>query len=102
MRKELQLSQKSFAQKINISQNHLSAIENGVRELTDRVAEDIIRTFSVNRDWLLNGTGSMFTDSLADLALDEEVRELAESYASLPLEQRQIIRDMLDALAKSK
>lgn len=100
IRKELKLSQKAFSEKINISQNHLSSIENGVRELTDRVAEDVIRVFNVNRNWLLNDNEPMFIDLLTDMNLDDEVKELARNYASLPAEQRQVIRDMLNVLTK--
>lgn len=100
IRKALKLSQKAFSEKISISQNHLSSIENEVRELTDRVAEDVIRVFNVNRNWLLNENEPMFIDSLTDMKLDDEVKELARNYAALPVEQRQIIRDMLNALSK--
>lgn len=60
LRKELKLSQSSFADKIDISRNFVGLVECGERNLSDRTIKDICEVFNVNEDWLRNGTGEMF------------------------------------------
>ena len=59
----LHLSQKDFAEKINISRSNLGNIETNKINLTERVLMDICRTFHVNQDWLTNGTDPIFTEN---------------------------------------
>ena len=60
IRKELGLSQEEFAQKISLTKNYISLVENGNRFLADRTITDLCRIFSVNEIWLRNGEGNMF------------------------------------------
>lgn len=75
LRKELGLTQVEFASKIRLSQNHLTGIETGKRNLTDPVSKLICNEFDVNEQWLRTGEGDMFTEQNASL-----VRQLAEKY----------------------
>ena len=60
IRKELSLSQDEFAQKISLTKNYISLVENGNRSLADRTITDLCRIFSVNEKWLRTGEGNMF------------------------------------------
>ena len=60
IRLKLKLTQDDFAKKIGIKQAAISAIEKGIRNVTDRIINDICREFNVNEEWLRNGTGEMF------------------------------------------
>lgn len=58
LRVRLQLSQEEFGKKIGIeSRAHISLLESGKRNITDRIITDICREFSVNEDWLRTGAG---------------------------------------------
>lgn len=75
LRKENNLSQEEFGEKINIkAKAHISSLESGKRSVTDRIINDICREFNVNEDWLRNGTGEMFVDASV-LSLDDYAKK---------------------------
>ncbi|XZM35433.1 helix-turn-helix domain-containing protein (plasmid) [Clostridium perfringens] len=92
LRKSHGMSQKEFGDILNISQNHVSALENGSREITSRLINDICSKFCVNKDWFLNGKGNMFKDikSLDDIE-DPEIKEFAQLFAQADSETRKYI-----------
>ena len=103
LRKHLNLSQKSFAQKIGITDSGLSNLESGKRNLTEQTIISICREFNVNRSWLVEGVGDMFTDipktALDELAkqfeLSETEKELVSDFCTLPKEQRAFVLNFL-------
>lgn len=60
VRKKLDISQADFGNKIGIGQAGVSAIENGIRRITERNIQLICEKFSVNESWLRTGKGEMF------------------------------------------
>lgn len=55
------MSQKEFGKKIGIeSRAHISSLESGNRNITDRIINDICREFNVSEDWLRYGKGDMY------------------------------------------
>lgn len=55
------MSQEAFGKKIGIeSRAHISSLENGSRNITDRIVNDVCREFDVNEHWLRTGEGEMF------------------------------------------
>lgn len=72
IRNILQLNQSDFANKIGIGQAGLSAIEKGIRNVTDRNIQLICSAFNVNENWLRTGEGEMFDV----LSPDEEMMAL--------------------------
>lgn len=70
LRETLGISQEEFGKKIGISRFSISNYESGKRNLTDRVINDICRTYKVNHIWLTEGIGEMFLD-LPETLLDE-------------------------------
>ena len=68
------LSQEEFGSKINIkSRGHISALENGTKDLTERMIKDIVREFNVNEEWLRTGEGEMFRTLTPDQELADFV-----------------------------
>lgn len=59
IRKESGLTQEEFAQKIDLTKNYISLVENGGRTLAGRTVSDICRIFSINEEWLKTGNGEM-------------------------------------------
>lgn len=57
------MSQEEFGKKIGIeSRAHISALENGSRNITDRIIKDVCREFDINKDWFLTGDGEMLKE----------------------------------------
>lgn len=54
------LNQSEFAENIGIGQAALSALEKGIRNVTDRNIVLICENFNVNEHWLRTGEGEMF------------------------------------------
>ena len=80
LRKELHLTQKSFAEILGTKQNTIATYEMGRNNPSDPVIRSICIAFNVNEDWLRNGTGSMFiqpnTFSLDDYAKQRNLSDL--------------------------
>ena len=95
IRLKLRLSQKKFGDKMFLSQDQISLLENGKRNITDRTLNDICRTFNVNEEWLKYGHGEMFIDPVANIDASEDVRELVKKILSLSEEDRRTIEDLI-------
>lgn len=108
LRKVLNLSQESFSSKLNISRSHFAMIENGSKNITDRVFSDICRVFNVNEEWLINGTGEMFAptfnDKLDQLASEYNFSKLEytffSSYLKLDEKKREAVTEFLESIVK--
>lgn len=103
LRKYLNLSQRVFAEKLGITDSGLSNLESGKRNLTEQMVISICREFNVNRAWLVDGIGEMFTN-LPETIIDElglqyelsdEEKDLVADFCKLPKEQRTIIMSFL-------
>lgn len=70
------LTKTAFADRLNLSQPHISKITLGESAPSDRTIADICREFGVNETWLRTGEGEMFK------ALDRE-QEIAQITADL-------------------
>lgn len=57
IRKEVNLTQREFAEKIGLKQNTVAAYEIGATQPSERTLCEICRVFGYNVDWLVNGTG---------------------------------------------
>lgn len=61
VRKALGLTQKEFAERIQIGNSSLSKIEKGINNPSKQTIALICKEFSVNQKWLEDGTGDMIT-----------------------------------------
>ena len=113
IRKALNLKQEEFGEIIKFSRSHVSSLENGTRELTDRIISDVCREFNVNENWLRTGEGgeaNMFLRP-ATFSLDEEAKKsnlseleiaIMRSYMSLDRATRDKLMDDIEAHFKKK
>lgn len=113
IRRDLDLTQQEFADRIGIKRNTVANYETGRNEPVDSVVSLICREFHVNEEWLRNGIGEMFTQDSEDelQALTEKYslstadRILIEKYISLKPEARkaalQFMTDVAASLNKS-
>jgi transcriptional regulator with XRE-family HTH domain len=72
VRKQEKLSQTEFADKLGLTKNFISLLENGNRIPSDRTISDICRIFDIEEDWLRHGLEPM----RAERSRDEEIAEL--------------------------
>ena len=63
LRKNLELTQQAFADKIGMKQNTIAQYEMGRTTPSDAIVFSICREFGVNEKWLRNGEGEMFIKS---------------------------------------
>ena len=75
LRKELNLTQEKFGERLGMKKNSISQIENGINALTEQLFVSICREFNVNEEWLRTGEGGMFvtlnrTQQIAQLTAD--------------------------------
>lgn len=91
IRKELDLTQQEFADRIGIARGNVGAYEVGKNAPSDAVISLICREFNVNEDWLRDGIGDMFlpADRNADIArltkqlLNEESDSFKNRFVSI-------------------
>ena len=66
--KELNISQRQFAMKIHLDTGYFSKIIHGKVNPPDRILLLIENVFHVNKEWLENGQGEIFSDQDMPLA----------------------------------
>ena len=114
IRKELDLTQQEFADRIGIKRNSLANYETGRNTPMDAIVTSICREFDVNEEWLRTGTGEMFIpldrrSSIAKLTkqlLDEEEdsfkNRLISVLANLTEDQWETLAEIAEKLTKEK
>ena len=60
LRKQLNLSQQEFSEKIHISRSQLSYYESGTVNIPERSQNEICEKFGVNIEWLRTGEGEVY------------------------------------------
>ena len=99
LRKELDLTQQEFADRLGIKRNTIANYECGRNKPVGSVFSLICREFNINEEWLRNGTGEMFvkasTFSLDDYAklhnLTEKDKEVIRRFMELDSDTRDAI-----------
>ena len=75
IRRESDLTQQEFADRLKIGRNNIAGYETGKRSPSDAVISLICREFNVNETWLRTGEGEMFAP-----APNTEMELLAKKY----------------------
>ena len=96
--KELGISQRQFAMKINLDAGYLSRIIQGKVNPPDRILLLIENVFHVNKEWLENGTGEIFYNCSISLAK----KQVLESIDSLNDEQVHAVSSFIKYLTEYK
>ena len=63
IRKALGLTLEKFGEKVGVTKQTVSRIENGINNLTEQMTKSIFREFNVDYIWLTTGEGEMFVES---------------------------------------
>ena len=62
LRKELDMTQQEFADKLGTARNNIAGYETGKRNPSNAVISLICREFNINEKWLRTGEGEMFIE----------------------------------------
>lgn len=95
--KELNMSQRQFATKINLDPGYFNKIINGKVDPPDRILLLIENIFNVSKNWLENGEGKMFYTQGASLAK----KQILESIELLSDEQVKAVSTFIKYLTES-
>lgn len=114
LRKQINLTQQAFADRLNLKRNTVGSYEVNVVEPSDRTISDICREFNVNETWLRTGEGEMFnqitrsekiTAFLTNITVDEGddfKRRFVEMLAELEPEDWKLLERMAEKLQKKE
>lgn len=114
LRKQVNLTQQAFADRLNLKRNTVGSYEVNVVEPSDRTISDICREFNVNETWLRTGEGEMFnqitrsekiTSFLTEITEDEgddSKRRFVEMLAELEPEDWKLLERMAEKLQKKE
>jgi len=112
LRVELDLNQGEFAERIEIVQSALSAIESGRKPLTDRNLKLICFEFGVNETWLRTGIGDMLSQKPTppvDVNTQDDERLLSQeeeifitTYKKLTEPNKIVAKTTVEALLKAQ
>lgn len=77
-REHIGLGQSDFAQQVGVSQPHLSAMENGTREISANVQFKMAEEYKqLNLDWLHHGRGEMIYKTTKHTHKSTPIEDLA-------------------------
>lgn len=80
----LKLTLERFGERLGVTKQTVSRIENGINNLTDQMILSICREFGINEDWLRTGEGEMKPTLTREAEIAEITatlfREQAESF----------------------
>ena len=101
IRRELNLTQQEFAERIGIKRNTIANYETGRNDPVDSVISLICREFNVREEWLRTGEGEMFkpkpSDILDQLAYKNKLFNfdyvMIEKFLAMPPDLRRAIYD---------
>ena len=93
IRLALKLNQQEFANILNVSQSVVSAIELNKRVVTSRTAHAICKEFNVNEEYLMCGTGEMFSKKITEeeQSLTKLLRKIESNFKKLDNTEQETI-----------
>jgi transcriptional regulator with XRE-family HTH domain len=89
LRKELDLKQTEFSEKLGLKNSTISAIELGKNPLTEANIRLIALTFGVRKEWLREGTGDMMDEETLLTGREKRLLELFRRLS--PVAQRMLV-----------
>ena len=111
VRKNEELNQSQFAERLGLKRTIISLCENGKRYFSERTLKDIAIEFHVNLEWLKTGEGNMYdgeTENVILNALQSEYNlddidiEIIQTYMKMAPLERQVFKDFIKKIADKK
>lgn len=109
---QIGLTRTAFAERINVSQQHVSRIaKNGTP--SDRTIADICREFNISETWLRTGEGDPniqvdedqeFQDVLTQIRLSDDVliKRIIKAYWYMSDEEKKVIKKLIERFQKEE
>ena len=109
IRKELDLTQQKFSDKIGVKRNTIAMYEMGRTVPSEQTIKSICREFNVNEEWLRTGNGKMFMASPSaildmlkvEYGLSDGDYVLIEKFINLKTEKRTAALDFILQVAEA-
>lgn len=106
LRTSLNLTLEKFGERVGVGKTAISKLEKNENRLSDQMIKSICREFNVNYDWLVYGTGDMFSELpqtiLDELCkqydLDEVDRSIIQEYVKMDKKSRQALKDYIQKI----
>ncbi len=106
IRKEANLNQREFGDKLHLTRSSISKIESGQRDYTERTLLDVCELFNINYDWLITGQGDMHKETAdsvlwllqKEYELDDLDIELVKGYVQLSPIERSVFKEYIKKL----
>lgn len=95
VRKELGLTQTELAKKIGISRSQIGNIEQGSRNITDRIKKDLVTYLNVNPEWIETGKGEIILNKYKDYDLTEKEKEFLDLLNQLDPDSQKLVIDTM-------
>jgi transcriptional regulator with XRE-family HTH domain len=102
VREALGMTQKDFCKGIYVSQSYYAQMEKGARPINNRIIALICSQYGVSREYLATGKGEMFSNTVADIQLNqllEVFNELDPLFKEYIVKQ---IKEFTEIIRKSK
>ena len=108
IRKEANLTQEKFAEKLGLKRNTIATYETGKSEPMDNIIISMCREFNINEEWLRNGTGEMhnkidedFATICAEIGVNDEKAKMAiMKYCQLSDEDKKLFWNFVERFLK--
>src|SRR5699024_3632256 len=78
MRKSKGMTLEKFGERVGVTKQTVSRIENGVNALTEQMLLSVCREFDVNEQWLRTGEGEIFKERSPSEEIGYYVEDLLE------------------------
>ena len=95
IRKEYLLNQKQFAEKIGVTNAHISRMEKGITVPSEALTKLICKEFDINTEWLKSGKGPIFE---SDFNIDEKMEKSVSTFNKLLRSDNSMIKNQASEL----
>lgn len=113
IRMENKLSQEEFGKRIGIeSRGHISSLENGTKNITDRIINDVCREFGYREEWLRDGIEPKqpvidedieYGQICAELGItDTRAKQVIMNYGKMSSEDKELFWSFINRLVESE
>lgn len=109
IRKESNLTQEKFAERLGLKRNTIATYETGKSEPMDNIIVSICREFGINEEWLRNGTGEVYKEKDQNFAKmlsrleesdDDFIKNLITVYMKLDETSKEALRKIAKDMAE--
>lgn len=108
IRKNAKMTQQAFADALGLTQNFITQVETGAKNVSDRTVRDICREFGVSEKWLRTGEGEPYlkeedvTSLLSRLEESDDpfIIDVIRAYMNLNDNGRKVLKDLCDDLRR--